>query len=82
MDVQIVTPGQGTLELSAGTNPALFYLARCGLGSLGVVAEVTLQCVSAHRLQEKTWVSTMDDIKKNHTKCGPSCCSLQRAQRM
>jgi L-galactono-1,4-lactone dehydrogenase len=66
--VQLVTPGQGTLELSEGTNPALFRLARCGLGALGVVAEVTLQCVPAHRLLESTWVSNMAEIKKNHAK--------------
>jgi len=68
VSMKLVTPGQGTLELSEGTNPALFRLARCGLGALGVVAEVTLQCVPAHRLLESTWVSNMAEIKKNHAK--------------
>ncbi len=33
-------------------------MARVGLGSLGVVSEVTLQCVPAHHLLEHTYVST------------------------
>jgi len=45
---------QGTLRLSADADPALFELARVGLGALGVVAEVTLHacprtsCWSTH----------------------------------
>eukprot|EP00192_Tetraselmis_astigmatica_P008362 CAMPEP_0117666988 /NCGR_PEP_ID=MMETSP0804-20121206/10695_1 /TAXON_ID=1074897 /ORGANISM="Tetraselmis astigmatica, Strain CCMP880" /LENGTH=606 /DNA_ID=CAMNT_0005474621 /DNA_START=100 /DNA_END=1920 /DNA_ORIENTATION=- len=66
--MKIVTPGQGTVELSATENPELFYVARCGLGALGAVAEVTLQCVPAHRLVETTWVATMAEIKKNHAR--------------
>lgn len=34
---------QGTLELSADKDPALFKLARVAMGLLGVVTEVTLQ---------------------------------------
>ena len=33
-------------------------MARVGLGCLGVVSEVTLQCVPAHHLLEHTYVST------------------------
>lgn len=50
---------QGTLRLSAEVDPELFELARVGLGALGVVAEVTLQCVPAHQLLEHTYVSTL-----------------------
>lgn len=39
-----------------------------GLGMQGIVAEVTLQCVPAHQLVEKTWVSTMAEITSQHTK--------------
>ncbi len=60
----LVTPGRGTLRLSAeDADPSLFYLARVGLGALGVVAEVTLQAVPAHRLLEHTYVS---DLKVQH----------------
>lgn len=46
------------MRLSVDADPALFELARVGLGALGVVAEVTLQCVPAHQLLEHTFVTT------------------------
>ena len=64
--LKIVTPGRGTLDLTADSDPELFYFARCGLGGLGVVAEVTLQAVRAHRLREETFVTNMDGVRKNH----------------
>lgn len=32
-------------------------MARVGLGALGVVTQLTLQCVPAHRLVERTYVT-------------------------
>ncbi|XP_047332294.1 L-galactono-1,4-lactone dehydrogenase, mitochondrial [Impatiens glandulifera] len=66
ISMKLVTPSKGTIELSKENNPDLFYLARCGLGGLGVVAEVTLQCVERQQLVEHTFISTTKDIKKNH----------------
>ncbi|KAK7267145.1 hypothetical protein RIF29_19809 [Crotalaria pallida] len=66
--MKLVTPAKGTIEISKEKDPELFYLARCGLGGLGVVAEVTLQCVDRQELVEHTAVSTMNEIKKNHKK--------------
>ncbi|CAN0907940.1 L-galactono-1,4-lactone dehydrogenase, mitochondrial [Linum grandiflorum] len=66
--MKLVTPGQGTIEISKEKDPELFHLARCGLGGLGVVAEVTLQCVDRQELVEHTYVTDMNDIKKNHKK--------------
>ncbi|CAK7342734.1 unnamed protein product [Dovyalis caffra] len=65
---KLVTPAKGTIEISKEKDPELFYLARVGLGGLGVVAEVTLQCVERQELVEHTFVSNMKDIKKNHKK--------------
>lgn len=64
--MKLVTPAKGTIELSRDKDPELFYLARCGLGGLGVVAEVTLQCVDRHELVEHTFVSNINEIRKNH----------------
>lgn len=64
--MKIVTPAKGTIELSKEKDPELFYLARVGLGGLGVVSEVTLQCVDRQELVEHTYISNMNDIKKNH----------------
>lgn len=63
---KLVTPGEGTLELSADSNPDLFRAARVGLGSCGVMAEVTLQCVLLHTLVEETEVLTRAEIKAGH----------------
>jgi len=66
---KLVTPALGTLTLSKDDpedSEHRFEMARVGLGALGVVAEVTLKCVSAHQLHERTWVSTMADIEKQH----------------
>jgi L-galactono-1,4-lactone dehydrogenase len=64
--LKLVTPSQGTMYLSADINPDLFPLAKVGLGCLGVVTEVTLQCVPAHKLVERTFVTSIDVVKKNH----------------
>merc|ERR1719502_1195081 len=50
VSMKLVTPARGTIMLSQTQEPELFSLARVGLGALGIVAEVTLQCVDAHRL--------------------------------
>ena len=43
-------------------------MARVGLGSLGVVTEVTLQCVPAHELVEHTYVATSAVLRQQHAK--------------
>ncbi|KAE8728933.1 L-galactono-1,4-lactone dehydrogenase [Hibiscus syriacus] len=68
VSMKLVTPAKGTIELSKEKDPVLFYLARCGLGGLGVVAEVTIQCVERQELVEHTTVSNLKDLKKNHKK--------------
>ena len=71
------TPALGPLELSESQNPKLFYLAKVGLGWLGVVSEVTIQCVPAHKLVQHTYVETRHGIEKRHrehqglTQCSP-----------
>jgi len=65
--LKVVTPGRGTLELSAGgPDDWLFRWARCGLGALGVVAEVTLKCVPQYTLHERTYCSTVAELRKSH----------------
>jgi len=64
--LKLVTPASGTIELSKERDPELFYMARVGLGCLGVVAEVTMQCVPAYRLEEQTFVTTGAEVKANH----------------
>jgi L-galactono-1,4-lactone dehydrogenase len=64
--LKLVTPALGTIVLSRDSNPKLFELAKVGLGCLGVVTEVTLRCVPAHKLVEKTFVTSVKEVKRNH----------------
>lgn len=54
VEMEIVTPAKGKMTLSATQNPDLFVLAKCGLGALGVMTKVTMQCVPVHKLIEST----------------------------
>lgn len=66
VSMKLVTPALGTLELSSESHSELFNLARVSLGALGVVAEVTLQCVPAHKLLETTHVFSAAEIERGH----------------
>lgn len=67
--LKLITPAAGEIDLSIDDDdPALFRLARTSLGMLGVVAEVTLQCVEAHRLLETTEVVTREEVRQSHRK--------------
>src|SRR4029077_20603742 len=45
VELTLVLAGGSTLECSEDRDPETFREARVGLGALGVIAEVTLQCV-------------------------------------
>jgi L-galactono-1,4-lactone dehydrogenase len=55
--LKVVTPGRGTMTLTPADGD-IFHLAKVGLGCLGVVVEVTMECIPAHRLVEHTFVLT------------------------
>lgn len=65
--MKLITPASGTLQLSnTGANSELFRLARVGLGCLGIVSELTLRCVPAHKLVERTFVATPAEVRRHH----------------
>lgn len=65
--IKLITPGAGEVSLAADDeDPMLFKLARTSLGLLGIVAEVTLQCVPAHSLVERTFVASHAHVRANH----------------
>ena len=43
VEMKLVTPARGTLTLSATSEPELFKLAKCGIGALGAVTELTIK---------------------------------------
>ncbi|CAE8686870.1 unnamed protein product, partial [Polarella glacialis] len=66
-EMTLVTPGKGVLHLSEdGSDAELFRLARVGLGSLGVVSEVTLKVRPKYSLHERTYCSSVADLRRNH----------------
>ncbi|KAG1665934.1 hypothetical protein FOA52_004524 [Chlamydomonas sp. UWO 241] len=66
VSLKMVTPAVGTVTLSHTDEPEMFSLAKVGLGALGVVTQLTLQCVPRHRLVEKTFTASVAEVKKNH----------------
>eukprot|EP00939_MAST-03C_sp_MAST-3C-sp1_P001413 g1413.t1 len=64
----IVTPAFGRIELSKENHPKLFRFAKVGLGALGVVSEVTLQCVPKFQLKERSYVQSRSKIREEHAK--------------
>lgn len=50
-----------TLHCSAHENPEVFECARVGLGALGVVSTVTLQCVPAFNLHAREYPMKLDE---------------------
>lgn len=66
--LKLATPPQGLLTLSQHFNPQLFSYAKVGLGSLGVVTELTLKCTPKHDLKEHSFVLTQQEIKQEHKK--------------
>lgn len=68
--LRLMTP-DGQMHLIDKDSP-LFYAARCSLGALGVITEITLQNEPAYKLQETTEVvsikEAMDYTEKNKDK--------------
>lgn len=59
--LSLITPTKETITIKKGD--PLFTLAKVGLGCLGVVSEITMQCIPAHKLVEHTYVLTRAEAK-------------------
>ncbi|OQR97559.1 L-gulonolactone oxidase [Thraustotheca clavata] len=62
--LELLTPSSGIIQLDA--NDPRFQFAKVGLGGLGIVTKLTLQCVPMHSLVETTSVMTIEELKKVH----------------
>ena len=59
----VLALADGTLlECSADVEPRVFQAARVGLGALGVITEVELQCVPAFRLHAKEFSADLHEV--------------------
>jgi FAD-linked oxidoreductase len=60
--LQLVTADGALLECSADEHPDVFAAARVGLGALGVITSVTLQCEPAFALAASETPASLDDV--------------------
>ncbi|EAT12191.1 FAD-binding protein [Bermanella marisrubri] len=63
--MQLVTSTGETLECSSTKNADVFQAAKVGLGSLGIVTQVTLQNQKPYRLKRETSWMSIEDILAN-----------------
>ena len=61
-EIELVTPGGEILQLSATRHPDVFNAARCGLGAIGVITEVTLHLAPAFDLIVSEEPSDLDTV--------------------
>jgi len=66
VSLKLVTPARGVIDIHRNTQGQLLDAVKVGLGAFGVVAELTLQCVKQHNLEECTFTASREDIVKNH----------------
>jgi L-gulonolactone oxidase len=60
--LELVLADGSTLHCSAEENPDVFAAARVGLGALGVIATVTLQCEPAYALAAAEAPASLDEV--------------------
>ena len=58
----IITADGLQLRCSATEHPDLFAAARIGLGALGVITEMTLQCVPSFKLHAAEGPAPLDEV--------------------
>src|SRR3954464_1172925 len=60
--LRLICADGSTVDCSADENADVFEVARVGLGALGVLSTVTLQCVPAFRVQAIEEAMPVDDV--------------------
>jgi L-gulono-1,4-lactone dehydrogenase len=60
--IELVDGCGGIVRCDAGDEPELLRVARVGVGALGVITEVTIQCVPAFNLHAHETVEPLDDL--------------------
>ncbi len=59
--LRLVLASGEVVECSPTQNPEVFKAAQVSLGLLGVITQVTLKCLPAYHLHERTWVATFEE---------------------
>jgi L-galactono-1,4-lactone dehydrogenase len=66
IEMKLVSPMEGLLTLSERNLPKVFQYAKVGLGSFGVVTEVTMRCIPQLSLREETTLFDRETIERLH----------------
>ena len=61
-ELELITSAGDVLQCSSDDKADVFYSCLCGLGSLGVLISVTIQCEPAFRLHELQFPATLDQV--------------------
>jgi L-gulonolactone oxidase len=68
VELELITASGEVIRASRNENPDVFAAARCGLGALGLISTVTLQCEGAFRLKSverrADLASTLKDLDR------------------
>lgn len=59
--LRLVLASGEIVDCSPDQEPALFQAAQVSLGALGIITQVTLRCLPAYRLHERTWVAGFEE---------------------
>ena len=63
--LQLIAGDGSIIDCSHTQNPEIFHAARVGLGALGIISTVTLQCVPSFNLHAREVPSQVDDLLAN-----------------
>lgn len=59
--LRLLTSAGEVIDCSPTHEPEIFRAAQLSLGALGIITQVTLRCLPAYYLRERTWVATYDE---------------------
>lgn len=63
--IRLIKADGQILQCTAQQHPEILQAARVSLGALGIITQVTLQCVPAYNLHEKQWETSFDQCLQN-----------------
>lgn len=63
--MELLTSSGETIKCSKDNNSEIFNSALCGLGAIGIVINLTLQCEPAFSIQHKSYPLTLDEVLKD-----------------
>ena len=62
LDLELITTSGDTIKCSREENTDIFLSALCGLGAIGIITRVTIQCEPSFLLYQNNYPSTLDEV--------------------